>query len=171
MSTNAAPTPVLLPPHGLEQIVATFGDIFDYIGPAHTLNPAWQTDVLARVTLPFPVKLSWDKSRSVSQFTCHKLLAEKFTEVFAEISAAQLQNAITTFGGCSRSAPQRTGSKLSAHAWGIATDLNPESNAQGTSGNMDQHIVVIFRDAGFMWGGEWQGRARDPMHFQFCTGY
>jgi hypothetical protein len=40
MSTNIV-TPALgpVPPHGLDQILVTFGDIFDYIGPDHTLNP------------------------------------------------------------------------------------------------------------------------------------
>jgi hypothetical protein len=36
---------------------------------------------------------------------------------------------------------------------------------------MDAAVVAIFKEAGFTWGGEWQGSKRDPMHFQFCTGY
>jgi D-alanyl-D-alanine carboxypeptidase len=60
------------------------------------------------------------------------------------------------------SATHRT--KLS-HAWGIAIDVNPETNAQGTPGNMDSGVVRIFRDAGFEWGGDWQGRSRDPCIF------
>jgi hypothetical protein len=76
------------------------------------------------------------------------------------------------FGGCFSFRPQRTGTKLSTHAWGIALDLNPESNAQGTAGNMDARVVAIFKQAGFTWGGDWHGRVRDPIrHFQFCTGY
>jgi hypothetical protein len=158
-------------PHGLDEIVATFGDIFEYIHPDHTLNPRWQTDFLARATLPFPIVLSWDHTRAVSQFTCHKILTGIFADVFAQIQTAGLQNKIASFGGCFSFRPQRTGTKLSAHAWGIAIDLNPETNAQGTAGNMDHGIVGIFRSAGFYWGGDWQGRTRDPMHFQFCRGY
>jgi hypothetical protein len=171
VSTNAGPAPVLLPPHGLDQIVTTFGDIFAHIRADHTLDPGWETEALARVTLPFAMRLSWDKSRSVTQFTCHRLLAAKFEKVFAQIHTEGLQSAITTFGGCFAFRQQRTGSKLSAHAWGIALDLNPESNAQGTAGNMDERIIAFFREAGFTWGGDWKGRTRDPMHFQFCSGY
>ena len=75
------------------------------------------------------------------------------------------------FGGCFAFRPQRNGSKLSAHCWGIAIDLNPESNPQGSAGNMDAGLIETFRHAGLEWGGEWQGKTRDPMHFQFCTGY
>ncbi len=103
--------------------------------------------------------------------TCHKQLQPGFEEVLQEIVRAGLQSKITSFGGCFSFRLQRTGTKLSAHSWGIAIDLNPESNAQGTHGNMDPGIISIFGQAGFNWGGEWQGSVRDPMHFQFCTGY
>ena len=176
MSTNSltnlpAPTAPLACPNGLDQIRATFGDIFKYILPDHTLDPRWQTDYLTLVALPFPLPLSWDKSRSVTEMTCHKLMAGIFTDVFERLQSAGLQEKITSFGGCFSFRPQRTGSKLSAHSWGIAIDLNPESNEQGTTGNMYPAVVGVFRDAGFEWGGDWQGRVRDPMHFQLCTSY
>ncbi len=45
MGSGAAPRPsVLVPPHGLDELVATFGDIFAYIREDHTLDPKWQTD-------------------------------------------------------------------------------------------------------------------------------
>ncbi len=78
---------------------------------------------------------------------------------------------MASFGGCFAYRPQRTGSKLSTHSWGIAIDLNPATNQQGSDGNMDPKLVEIFRCARFQWGGDWKGKARDPMHFQFCTGY
>ena len=158
-------------PHGLDQIIATFGDIFDYIREDHTLDPQWQSEALQSVQLPFPVALSWDKSRTVQRILCHKLLAVRCADVFTTIQKAGLQTKITSFGGCFSFRPQRTGSRLSAHAWGIALDLNPESNAQGSLGDMDAGLIEIFKNAGFTWGGDWQGKVRDPMHFQFCTGY
>src|SRR5438874_1088163 len=154
MSTNSVTlAPGLVPPHGLDQVLATFGDIFDYVGPDHTLNPRWQIDFLQRIALPFPLALSWDKSRRVNQITCHKRLSEIFTTAFLVIQTAGLQDKITSFGGCFSFRPQRTGVKLSAHSWGIAIDLNTESNAQGSAGIMDPAIVEIFCRAGFEWGG------------------
>ena len=161
----------LVPPHGLDQILETFGDIFSYIHADHTLDPEWQTDALVAVPIPFSLPLSWDPTRRVQRMTCHRLLQPVFAEIFQAISAQGLQQHLTSFGGCFSFRPQRSGTKLSSHSWGIAIDLNPESNQQGTAGNMDPAIVSIFQHAGFTWGGEWLGRARDPMHFQFCTGY
>lgn len=167
----AASASVITPPRGLDQIVAKFGNVFDYIREDHTLDPLWQAEALQPAPLPFSVPLSWDKSRSVQRITCHKLLVQTCADIFLRIQSAGLQSQITSFGGCFAFRQQRTGAKLSTHAWGIALDLNPESNAQGTTGTMNAGVVAIFKEAGFTWGGEWQGSRRDPMHFQFCTGY
>jgi len=161
----------ITPPHGIEEIVATFGDIFAYINEDHTLSPAWQVEHLVAVPLPFALALSWDRSRRVERITCHKLLQPICEAAFLAIVDAGLQSKVTSFGGCFSFRPQRTGAKLSAHSWGIAIDLNPESSAQGTAGTMDAGIVTVFQHLGFTWGGDWRGSARDPMHFQFCSGY
>src|SRR5947207_8433544 len=166
-----APTRVITPPHGLDQIVTTFGNIFDYIREDHTLDPEWQAEALQQVPLPFALPLSWDRSRTVQRISCHKLLAQTCADIFLRIQSAGLQGQTTSFGGCFAFRPQRTGAKLSTHAWGIALDLNPESNAQGTAGNMNPRVVAIFKEVGFAWGGEWQGSKRDAIHFQFVTGY
>jgi hypothetical protein len=172
---NAAPesksTPPLTAPHGLNEIIATFGNIYEFIKTDGQLDPRWQSDFLVKMRLPFPLRLAWDPSRIITQMTCHQRMTGSYTSVFAAIQERGLQSAITSFGGCFAFRPQRTGSKLSTHSWGIAIDLNTESNAQGALGNMDARVVEIFRNAGFEWGGDWAGRSRDPMHFQFCTGY
>ncbi len=165
------PEPTLSAPHGLEQILATFGDIHAYSRPDGSLDPRWQADFLATVALPFPLRLSWDHSKFVMKMTCHKRLTETFREIFSLIQARELRPRISSFGGCFVFRTQRTGTRLSTHSWGIALDLNPETNSQGSTGNMDPELIDIFRSAGFSWGGDWPGKARDPMHFQFCTGY
>lgn len=162
---------LLVAPRGLDQILTSFGDIYEYIGADGKLDARWQNDFLQRVALPFPLRLSWDPSRTVTLMTCHRRMTGIFASAFARIQERGLEASILSFGGCFAFRPQRAGNKLSAHSWGIAIDLNPESNAQGSAGNMDDGVIEIFREAGFEWGGDWQGKARDPMHFQFCTGY
>jgi hypothetical protein len=170
-STDATSGCDLTSPHGLDEIIAVFGNIYEYIGTDGQLDPRWETDFLARIRLPFPLRLAWDLSQTIDQMTCHRLMTGIYTSVFAGIQKYGFESKFVSFGGCFAFRPQRTGSKLSAHCWGIAIDLNPQTNAQGSAGNMDARLVEVFREAGFEWGGDWTGKARDPMHFQFCTGY
>lgn len=170
LSGEAPPVAPVLP-HGLEEICGIFGDIFGYIAKDHTLDVTWESGFLARIALPFPLTIAWDHSQTVTAISCHRLLASTFTNVFDRIQSAGLQNKITSFGGCFSFRPQRTGTKLSTHSWGIAIDLNPEMNQQGSAGNMHPAVIAVFREAGFQWGGDWHDKSRDPMHFQFCTGY
>jgi hypothetical protein len=167
----AAVPPALLPPDGLDQIMAVFGNIYDYLRDDGSLDPRWEADQLGRAQLPFGLPLSWDQSKLARTIYGHKRLTPVFTDVFAAIQREGLQGQLRTYGGCYNFRGKRTSGKLSTHSWGIAIDLNPETNAQGGAGNMHEGIVDIFRRFGFKWGGDWSGKTKDPMHFQFCTGY
>ena len=131
----------------------------------------WEADQLLRAPLPYPIPLSWDQTKQVANLYGHKKLTELFPEVFREIDRRGLKNQIRTFGGCFNFRSKRGGSKLSVHSWAVAIDLNPETNQMGTPGYMNPEIVEIFKAFGFTWGGDWSGKSKDPMHFQFCSGY
>jgi len=161
----------LIPPVGLDQIKKTFGNIHSYILADGTLKPEWERTFLCRTRLPFAIPLSWNPAKKVRNLYCHKKLKEIFPAVFEAIDDAGLKSKVKTYGGCFNFRSKRMGSKLSTHSWGIAIDLNPEQNGMGTAGNMSAGIVRIFKEFGFTWGGDWSGSSRDPMHFQFCSGY
>lgn len=133
-STDATSGHDLTPPHGLDKIIATFGNIYEYIGTDGQLAPHWQSDFLAKTSLPFPMRLAWDPARVITRMTCHRLMTGIYASVFAGIQKNGLESKVVSFGGCFAFRPQRTGSKLSAHSWGIAIDLNPQTNAQGSAG-------------------------------------
>jgi len=158
-------------PHGLEQIIKTFGNIHRYVTADGTLKPSWEAEHLGRVKLPFAIPLSWDRARYVTRLYCHIKLKDVFRAVFDEIAANDLSNKIISYGGCFNYRVIRNSSKLSTHSWGIAIDLNPETNRTGTPGDMEPQIVAVFKQYGFKWGGDWTGRRKDPMHFQYCSGY
>ncbi len=161
----------LAPPHGLEAVITEFGDIYAYLRDDGTLDPRWETDQLARAVLPFPVALSWDPAKEVRGAYCHRKLAPVFPAVFAAIERRGLRSQIRTYGGCFNFRAKRSGNKLSTHSWGIAIDLNPETNGMGQAGDMPAAVVEVFESFGFTWGGRWAGKGKDPMHFQFCSGY
>lgn len=161
----------LQPPVGLAGIVREFGDVRNYVMADGTLDPRWEATALALVGLPFALALAWDPSRLISSFRCHRRLTDVFRAAFAQIVEQGLTANVHSFGGCFMYRPQRSSPKLSTHSWGIAIDLNPDTNRMGTAGDMPGDVVEVFRQAGFEWGGDWAGQRRDPMHFQFCSGY
>jgi hypothetical protein len=158
-------------PNGLAQLRATFGDIRLSMGP-HPDEPCylriagdWVAQNLATMTV--------EGIPAMHKVYCHRKIIPILQEVFAGVVAAGLATEIHTFDGCfcprfkrrtQRQAP-------SVHSWGAALDLNAATNRQGTKGDMHPGLVAIFRKHGFKWGGDWSGASRDPMHFQYCTGY
>lgn len=71
------------------------------------------------------------------------------------------------------------GCKPSAHAFGIAVDINWGENCNGCSNfDMPREIIDAFEAYGFRWGGRYKsifGSTIDPMHFEFmadlCKGF
>lgn len=71
-----------------------------------------------------------------------------------------------------------SGCVLSMHSFGIAVDINYESNCNGCETyDMPKEIVDAFEKYGFRWGGRYKsifGSTIDPMHFEYlkeaCTG-
>ncbi|MBA3914713.1 MAG: M15 family metallopeptidase [Acidobacteriales bacterium] len=165
----ASPAPALQPPHGFAEIVQVFGDVRQYIGADGNVTPQWPAEILTTIDLPFPMRLDWDHSKLVSKLCCHKRVASLFRAVLADIQSHGLADKVETYGGCYAFRAKRGLAQYSAHAWGIAIDLNPATNALGTAGDMNAGLIQVFEAHGFEWGGHFT--RRDPMHFQFCRGY
>jgi hypothetical protein len=172
---EAIMTPQLHPPHGLAGIVKTFGDIEPYIvldkNGKSVLSPEFEIRFMARIALPSQIRSAIGNSEKVRSIRCHRLLAASFESIFAEFCAHNLADYVHSIDGCFVFRPKRSGSGLSTHSWGIAIDINAANNIQGSAGDMNCEIIEIFKAEGFTWGGNWKGLNRDPMHFQFCTGY
>jgi hypothetical protein len=147
----------LTAPSGLAEIRRLYGE------------PGSPAASAGRVLLPAPVKLAWSTAL-ITRAACHIELEALFTEVFAGIHARGHWGLIREWGGLYMVRPKRTnGKEMSTHSWGIAVDLNPATNRQGTKGDMPKELVDAFEAAGFQWGGRW--RVPDPMHYQFALHY
>lgn len=154
-------------PNGYDKMIEVFGDIKGYLREDGTIEPQWEINILDPILLPFSMKLSWDPTIIVTKIRCHHLLTDQFLNVFKSILDENLDNQCQYFGGCYSFRAKRGTKKISTHAWGIAIDLNPDTNQMRTTGDMNQRITEIFESFGFVWGGEF----KDPMHFQFVKGY
>jgi len=158
-------------PQGFAGIVETFGDIRQFVRDDGGASPQWEAGFIGRARLPFRIPLSFAPAQTAGVIACHKKLVPLFEAVFADIAAQGLQGAVKTYGGGYNWRMKRGQAKPSTHSWGIAIDLNPVTNAMGTAGDMDPALVALFEGYGFVWGGRWSGANKDPMHFQYCSGY
>ena len=107
------------------------------------------------------------------QHNCHRVVADALQKALNEIAAKGLAGLIDAantnrYGGCLTTRYSRLAGAfpgLSRHAYGIAVDLNPSTNQQGTTPTIDCRVVRIMRKWGFAWGGNfWPA---DGMHFEW----
>jgi hypothetical protein len=134
---------------------------------------------LTTINLPYPMRLAWDKKVSVKKMSCHKLVAQNFTNVFNELLAhyglAELQRLeIDIFGGCFNFRAMRGGSDFSRHSWAIAIDLNPEKNTLQMNYSQSQFskpeyakLHEIFERNGFINLGK--TKWYDSMHWEVAS--
>lgn len=162
---------LIQPPYELDEIILTFGDIFDFIDLNGSVKPSWADGRMGFASIPFEIPLSYYAGVRVNKIYCHKKLISIFTQVFQGIYENNLHQFIQSFGGCYGYRNKYNQTQLSAHSWGIAIDLNPNTNAPGSRGDMNPDVIKIFQSYGFEWGGNWKRKYRNPMHFQWCTGY
>jgi hypothetical protein len=179
-------------PKGRSQVEKTFGDP-ELNGGG--INEVWRKAKLISIPLPYAMRYAYDIKVIIKEAQIHRLIAHEFISAFQEVwdsardemkkkygynettvfydnkTRAYLRLlGLDLFGGTFVYRRKRGSLGLSMHAYGIAFDLDPANNAQGTKGRMPAWVVVIFKKWGFTWGGLWKGKSKDPMHFQYATG-
>jgi len=104
---------------------------------------------------------------------CNKAVAAAIQGAFTDISKAGLSKYIdvaesSRYGGCYAGRLNRlagTFGFVSRHTWGMAIDLNTNTNHQWGTPHMNCDVVRIFRKWGFSWGGNYW--PSDGMHFEY----
>jgi hypothetical protein len=131
---------------------------------------------LITITLPYPMRLAWDKNVTVKTMRCHRLVADNFLRVFNELLKVYgyekiKELGIDLFGGCFNYRAMRGGSDYSRHSWGVAIDLDPERNQLKETAKTARfarpeykQMIDIFYKHGFVGLGREQNR--DFMHFE-----
>jgi hypothetical protein len=136
-------------------------------------------DNLTVIDLPYPMRIAWDLSKTVSRIQCHKFIAESLSAVLSDLLAHYGREklvalGIDLFGGCVNVRLQRgSKTKWSRHAWGVAIDLDPARNGLKTKWKQAQFskpeysfMVGTFYKHGFMSYGK--DRDFDAMHFEIA---
>jgi len=88
---------------------------------------------LTFLTLPYPLIVAWDLSKTVRRLTCHRLVHDSLGRIFSETLATYGQAEISRlrldlFGGCYNKRLIRGGTRWSTHAFGAAVDIDPDNN-------------------------------------------
>jgi len=177
-------------PHGLQAIVATFGD---------PTQAGWEARNIVRVTAPGGGLFA----PGVRTQRVHRLIAPHFNRMFTAIFNAGLWNQLFpssgtyvcrtkhSYGKKLCGAPGIQFNQLSTHSWGVTIDIRSNdypyfTEAMQSAGRRLRYppptITKIFQAHGFHWGlwfmngnlnanGRIRFKDADPMHFQFATGY
>ena len=104
---------------------------------------------------------------------CHRIVVDAIQGALTEIKRSGLSRFVNTqnsnrYGGCFVGRYNRLAGNFGApsrHAWGMAIDINTDTNPQGGVPQMNCAVVRIFRKWGFAWGGNfWPA---DGMHFEY----
>ncbi|HEY6194530.1 MAG TPA: M15 family metallopeptidase [Candidatus Eisenbacteria bacterium] len=150
------------------QVIGTFGDPGPFVRQDGSIDERWPTMILAPLTLPAPLPLSWDHQHTVTRLRVHRKLVGLFSAALAAIHAnAEAWASLGDTGGAYAWRPQRGAKRLSRHCWAIALDLDVGDNPIGGKPHMHPAVIAAFAAQGFEWGGAWK-RRKDPMHFEFA---
>lgn len=127
-------------------------------------------------TLPFPMKLAWDHSQTVSRISLHEKCGPSAIRVYNQVLEHYGHDEITKlrldlFGGALNVRKMRGGTKWSTHAYGCAIDTDPENNQL----RWNNHNATLDDEPYNAWWSFWEaenwvslGRERnfDWMHVQ-----
>ena len=133
-----------------------------------------ESDLVSMVP-PYPLKY---EGKAVRSIRVHKLIAPHVEAALREVLEHYGQEEITrlgldVYGGSYNYRPTSTGSALSMHAWGIALDFAPQTNAlrmQAPAATLSHPDCVAWWQIWERHGAVSLGRARDYdwMHLQFA---
>ena len=146
-----------------EKIISLFGQPGD-------------VDNLRKITLPYPMRIAWDTSKTVNTMQCHYIVSPQLHSIFFDILKQYGVNdikklGIDLFGGCYNFRQMRGGKDWSTHSWGIAIDLDPSRNPLKATNKTAQFakpeykpMIDIFYEHG--WYSLGVEKNYDWMHFQ-----
>jgi RHS repeat-associated protein len=115
--------------------------------------------------------MRWDKDipkvggTLVTHFSTNRDIAGGITAVLESLQRAGQLSSLVEFNGSFIFRTLRTSSNISAHAYGLAVDVNGSMNPRRYPSHQPAELRAAFTRAGFVDGGTWPSPYTDAMHF------
>ncbi len=135
-------------------------------------NGIWEKEASWMVVMSIPPEISanWINTatgKSTLKIYCNKDLVKPLNDVFELIIQRKLCDKLKTFDGCFCIRDRRAIPGVpSWHSYGLAVDINANTNPLGGPSTQDIALVNCFLDAGWIFGGDFH--RPDPMHMQWA---
>jgi D-alanyl-D-alanine carboxypeptidase len=153
----------------LEKAIERYGHI-DFQSKRWPDESKWMANLILRPDW-FPNFKYAGTNYPVKAIYCNIDMHDQLFQSFASVAAMGLGEKLKTFDGCFNIRMVRGNpNHPSAHAYGLAIDLNASENGLGqTSGGFfnEPMLVNCFEAHGLNWGGRFRNRL-DGMHLSFC---
>jgi hypothetical protein len=135
-------------------------------GPIYKVNvwskqKRWMVDLNIEEYLP---NLKTGTGAKITWLYVNNSITYHLIKTLSELKDKGLAKEIKTFDGCLNIRKVRGASRWSAHAYGLAIDLNASLNPVGTKGSWSPEFIEVWEKNGWKWGGRFK-RLKDPMHF------
>lgn len=154
------------------EVVAAFGDPTPHMKQDGTISRSWEQEIVRYFDLPAPLPLAWSPTVAVTRVKAHKRIARLLQDALDMIyNHPPVWKTINDFGGVYEWRRQRGARSLSRHCWAIAIDLDVRDNPMdGRPETSEVHplAIEIMEAHGFIWGGRFEGKRSDPMHWEFA---
>ncbi len=120
------------------------------------IDPAWVQQHITTADLPV-----------LGRVSCNRKFLPQLERAMNALVTQGLGSTIHSFDGCfsSRFVMRSPSASISHHAWGIAVDVNADTNRFGSPPSQDPRLVALMERWGFTWGGNWI--VPDGMHFEY----
>lgn len=132
-------------------------------------NGIWvdQSIHMKKISVPNFLYPRWRfMGKEVRSMFVNKIMEKPLYRAWSNINERKLVDEVQSYDGCFVIRQSRSDGRPSVHSWGLAIDINAETNRLGVIGDMNLNLVKCFTDAGFIWGGSWKS-VKDFMHFQY----
>jgi hypothetical protein len=120
------------------------------------IDPTWVAANIHTAILPV-----------LGRVSCNRLLIPQLRKAMQDLVVRGLASTIHSFSGCfsTPSVESQPSAAISGQAWGIAIDVNTDTNRFGTPPSQDPRLVQLMAAWGFTWGGNWI--VPDGMRFEY----